>query len=145
MVYRWRLLTISHCTCVRTVFVYFKLLLNQCLLACFLTGAVGLPLPGVEVRIVMNNTTNTTIVEGNCREIQVINKCTLCSTIYIMDCVCIPVMIRSFWGETSWQSSDYLCRCSLSHVTYQQNKQGGYSQSNLCASNQAAVFYLGKN
>ncbi|XP_061558294.1 malonate--CoA ligase ACSF3, mitochondrial isoform X1 [Phycodurus eques] len=34
-------------------------------------GAVGLPLPGVEVRIVMNNTTNTTIVEGNHRESQV--------------------------------------------------------------------------
>uniref|UniRef100_A0A673A723 Malonate--CoA ligase ACSF3, mitochondrial n=1 Tax=Sphaeramia orbicularis TaxID=375764 RepID=A0A673A723_9TELE len=33
-------------------------------------GAVGLPLPGVQVRIVMNNT-NTTIVEGNCRETQV--------------------------------------------------------------------------
>ncbi|KAM7406021.1 hypothetical protein PAMP_000427 [Pampus punctatissimus] len=28
-------------------------------------GSVGLPLPGVNVRIVMNNTTNTTIVEGN--------------------------------------------------------------------------------
>ncbi|KAM9366539.1 malonate--CoA ligase ACSF3, mitochondrial [Symphorus nematophorus] len=34
-------------------------------------GAVGLPLPSVEVRIVMNNTTNTTIVEGNHRESQV--------------------------------------------------------------------------
>ncbi|XP_061670942.1 malonate--CoA ligase ACSF3, mitochondrial isoform X3 [Syngnathoides biaculeatus] len=34
-------------------------------------GAVGLPLPGVEVRIVMNNSTNTTIVEGNIRESQV--------------------------------------------------------------------------
>uniref|UniRef100_UPI0037E8AE23 malonate--CoA ligase ACSF3, mitochondrial n=1 Tax=Semicossyphus pulcher TaxID=241346 RepID=UPI0037E8AE23 len=34
-------------------------------------GAVGLPLPGVDVRIVMNNTTNTTIVEGNRRESQV--------------------------------------------------------------------------
>lgn len=34
-------------------------------------GAVGLPLPGVEVRIVMNNTTNTTIVEGSHRESQV--------------------------------------------------------------------------
>ncbi|XP_054626808.1 malonate--CoA ligase ACSF3, mitochondrial [Dunckerocampus dactyliophorus] len=34
-------------------------------------GAVGLPLPGVEVRIVMNNTSNTTIVEGNHRETQV--------------------------------------------------------------------------
>ncbi|XP_077375588.1 malonate--CoA ligase ACSF3, mitochondrial isoform X2 [Festucalex cinctus] len=33
-------------------------------------GAVGLPLPTVEVRIVMNNTTNT-IVEGNHRETQV--------------------------------------------------------------------------
>lgn len=33
-------------------------------------GAVGLPLPGVQVRIVMNNT-NTTVVEGNCRETQV--------------------------------------------------------------------------
>lgn len=38
-----------------------------------LTGAVGLPLPGVEVRIAMNNTTNTTIVEGNQRETKVIN------------------------------------------------------------------------
>ncbi|XP_042275051.1 malonate--CoA ligase ACSF3, mitochondrial [Thunnus maccoyii] len=34
-------------------------------------GAVGLPLPGVDVRIAMNNTTNTTIVEGNHRETQV--------------------------------------------------------------------------
>ncbi|KAK2853929.1 hypothetical protein Q5P01_006590 [Channa striata] len=34
-------------------------------------GAVGLPLPGMEVRIVMNNTTNTTIVESNHRETQV--------------------------------------------------------------------------
>ncbi|KAF1392756.1 hypothetical protein PFLUV_G00031370 [Perca fluviatilis] len=34
-------------------------------------GAVGLPLPGVEVQIVMSTTTNTTIVEGNHRETQV--------------------------------------------------------------------------
>ncbi|XP_051918482.1 malonate--CoA ligase ACSF3, mitochondrial [Hippocampus zosterae] len=34
-------------------------------------GAVGLPLPTVEVRIVTNNITNTTIVEGNHRESQV--------------------------------------------------------------------------
>ncbi|CAK6973375.1 malonate--CoA ligase ACSF3%2C mitochondrial isoform X1 [Scomber scombrus] len=34
-------------------------------------GAVGLPLPGVDVRIVMNNMTNATIVEGNHRETQV--------------------------------------------------------------------------
>ncbi|XP_053173449.1 malonate--CoA ligase ACSF3, mitochondrial isoform X1 [Scomber japonicus] len=34
-------------------------------------GAVGLPLPGVDVRIVMNNMTNTTIVEGNHRDTQV--------------------------------------------------------------------------
>nr|XP_057944749.1 malonate--CoA ligase ACSF3, mitochondrial isoform X3 [Doryrhamphus excisus] len=34
-------------------------------------GAVGLPLPGVEVRIVMNNTSYTTIVEGNHKETQV--------------------------------------------------------------------------
>ncbi|XP_074522302.1 malonate--CoA ligase ACSF3, mitochondrial isoform X2 [Halichoeres trimaculatus] len=34
-------------------------------------GAVGSPLPGVEVRIVMNNTTNTTIVEGNHKGTQV--------------------------------------------------------------------------
>ncbi|XP_077444464.1 malonate--CoA ligase ACSF3, mitochondrial [Stigmatopora argus] len=31
-------------------------------------GAVGLPLPGVEVRIVMNNTNKTVMVEGNHRE-----------------------------------------------------------------------------
>lgn len=37
-------------------------------------GAVGLPLPGVDVRIVMNNMTNTTIVEGNHRETQVITE-----------------------------------------------------------------------
>lgn len=36
-----------------------------------LTGAVGLPLPDVEVRIVLNNTTNTTIAEGNHKETQV--------------------------------------------------------------------------
>uniref|UniRef100_A0A3Q2PT34 Malonate--CoA ligase ACSF3, mitochondrial n=1 Tax=Fundulus heteroclitus TaxID=8078 RepID=A0A3Q2PT34_FUNHE len=35
------------------------------------TGAVGLPLPDVEVRIVMSNTTNTTIAEGNHKETQV--------------------------------------------------------------------------
>uniref|UniRef100_A0A146S230 Malonate--CoA ligase ACSF3, mitochondrial n=1 Tax=Fundulus heteroclitus TaxID=8078 RepID=A0A146S230_FUNHE len=34
-------------------------------------GAVGLPLPDVEVRIVMSNTTNTTIAEGNHKETQV--------------------------------------------------------------------------
>ncbi|XP_034385332.1 malonate--CoA ligase ACSF3, mitochondrial isoform X1 [Cyclopterus lumpus] len=34
-------------------------------------GAVGLPLPSFEVRIVMNNTTNTNIVEGNHRETRV--------------------------------------------------------------------------
>ncbi|XP_057687523.1 malonate--CoA ligase ACSF3, mitochondrial isoform X2 [Corythoichthys intestinalis] len=34
-------------------------------------GAVGLPLPGVEVRIVMNNTTNTVMVEGNHTESKV--------------------------------------------------------------------------
>uniref|UniRef100_H3CVK0 Malonate--CoA ligase ACSF3, mitochondrial n=1 Tax=Tetraodon nigroviridis TaxID=99883 RepID=H3CVK0_TETNG len=34
-------------------------------------GSVGSPLPGVEVRIVMNNTNNTTIVEGNQKETQV--------------------------------------------------------------------------
>ncbi|KAJ0056597.1 hypothetical protein NL108_010531, partial [Boleophthalmus pectinirostris] len=34
-------------------------------------GAVGLPLPGVEVRITMNNSINTTIAEGNHRETQV--------------------------------------------------------------------------
>ncbi|XP_028258318.1 acyl-CoA synthetase family member 3, mitochondrial [Parambassis ranga] len=34
-------------------------------------GSVGLPLPSVDVRIVMNNTTNTTIVEGNHKETQV--------------------------------------------------------------------------
>lgn len=59
------------------------MLLDLCLLACFHTGAVGLPLPGVEVRIVMNNTTNTTIVEGNHRETQVINKCTCYATPFI--------------------------------------------------------------
>ncbi|KAM6981093.1 malonate--CoA ligase ACSF3, mitochondrial [Aplochiton taeniatus] len=31
-------------------------------------GAVGIPLPGVEVRIVMTNSTNTTIAEGNSKE-----------------------------------------------------------------------------
>uniref|UniRef100_A0A8C7XCH5 Malonate--CoA ligase ACSF3, mitochondrial n=1 Tax=Oryzias sinensis TaxID=183150 RepID=A0A8C7XCH5_9TELE len=34
-------------------------------------GAVGLPLPGVEVRIVMSNATHTTIVEGTHKETQV--------------------------------------------------------------------------
>uniref|UniRef100_A0A3B4AJW7 Uncharacterized protein n=1 Tax=Periophthalmus magnuspinnatus TaxID=409849 RepID=A0A3B4AJW7_9GOBI len=34
-------------------------------------GAVGLPLPGVEVRIAMNNSVSTTIAEGNHRETQV--------------------------------------------------------------------------
>ncbi|XP_041728626.2 malonate--CoA ligase ACSF3, mitochondrial isoform X1 [Coregonus clupeaformis] len=34
-------------------------------------GAVGVPLPGVEVRIVMTNATSTTIAEGNSRETQV--------------------------------------------------------------------------
>lgn len=35
------------------------------------TGSVGSPLPGVEVRIVMSDTNNTTIVEGNQKESQV--------------------------------------------------------------------------
>lgn len=43
------------------------------LLLDLVTGAVGLPLPGMEVRIVMNNTANTTIVESNHRETQVIH------------------------------------------------------------------------
>ncbi|MEQ2228084.1 Acyl-CoA synthetase member 3, mitochondrial [Ilyodon furcidens] len=34
-------------------------------------GAVGLPLPDVKVRIVMNNSTNSTIAEGNHKETQV--------------------------------------------------------------------------
>uniref|UniRef100_A0A3Q2ZDA2 Acyl-CoA synthetase family member 3 n=1 Tax=Kryptolebias marmoratus TaxID=37003 RepID=A0A3Q2ZDA2_KRYMA len=34
-------------------------------------GAVGSPLPGVDVRIVMNNTTNAIIVEGNHKETRV--------------------------------------------------------------------------
>lgn len=37
----------------------------RCLLIDLLTGAVGSPLPEVEVQIVMSNSTNTTIVEGN--------------------------------------------------------------------------------
>ena len=54
-----------------------------------LTGAVGFPLPGVEVRIVMNNTTNTMIVEGTHKETQVINEwaakagCTECSFVHV--------------------------------------------------------------
>ncbi|PWA19015.1 hypothetical protein CCH79_00005031, partial [Gambusia affinis] len=36
-----------------------------------IAGAVGLPLPDVEVRIVMNNTTNTMIAEGNHKGTQV--------------------------------------------------------------------------
>ncbi|MBN3319820.1 ACSF3 synthetase, partial [Atractosteus spatula] len=34
-------------------------------------GSVGVPLPGVEVRILMHNTSNATIAEGNCRLTQV--------------------------------------------------------------------------
>ncbi|XP_014885726.1 acyl-CoA synthetase family member 3, mitochondrial isoform X1 [Poecilia latipinna] len=37
----------------------------------YCTGAVGLPLPDVEVRIVMNNTTNIMIAEGNHKETQI--------------------------------------------------------------------------
>uniref|UniRef100_A0A3B3VUT0 Acyl-CoA synthetase family member 3 n=1 Tax=Poecilia latipinna TaxID=48699 RepID=A0A3B3VUT0_9TELE len=36
-----------------------------------IAGAVGLPLPDVEVRIVMNNTTNIMIAEGNHKETQI--------------------------------------------------------------------------
>ncbi|KAM4744003.1 LOW QUALITY PROTEIN: malonate--CoA ligase ACSF3, mitochondrial [Anableps anableps] len=36
-----------------------------------IAGAVGLPLPDVEVRVVMSNTSNTTIAEGNHKETQV--------------------------------------------------------------------------
>lgn len=55
-----------------------------------LTGAVGLPLPGVEVRIAMNNTTNTTIVEGNHRETKVINTSQfLCKTTHEAQSRCI--------------------------------------------------------
>ncbi|MBN3299433.1 ACSF3 synthetase, partial [Amia calva] len=34
-------------------------------------GSVGVPLPGVEVRIIMDSKCNATIAEGNCRETQV--------------------------------------------------------------------------
>lgn len=54
------------------------LFILMCLFCVFLldlcTGAVGLPLPGVEVRIVMNNASNTSIVEGNQRETRVQKK-----------------------------------------------------------------------
>lgn len=57
-------------------FCVFRRKKNHILFFCMLfvsmlTGAVGLPLPDVEVRIVMNNTTNTVIAEGNHKETQV--------------------------------------------------------------------------
>lgn len=48
------------------------------------TGAVGLPLPGVEVRIVMSNATHTTIVEGTHKETQVMNVDPACKTLIII-------------------------------------------------------------
>lgn len=54
-----------------TIFSLYSCALFCVFLLDLFTGAVGLPLPGVEVRIVMNNTANTTIVEGNQRETQV--------------------------------------------------------------------------
>lgn len=42
--------------------------LNQ---LCSPTGAVGRPLPGVEVRIALSNSSNTTIAEGNHKDTQV--------------------------------------------------------------------------
>lgn len=73
----------------------FLFILNLLLNLCLLTGAVGLPLPGVEVRIVMNNTTNTTIVEGNRRETQVINKCACYVTPFIS-------LTAFAWTSVSW-------------------------------------------
>lgn len=55
-------MSVLQCVCVTSRCVSL-----WCLLA---SGAVGTPLPGVEVRIVMP-TTNTIIAEGDCRRSQV--------------------------------------------------------------------------
>lgn len=65
---------------------------------CFRTGAVGLPLPGVEVRIAMNNAANTTIVEGNQKETQVNDEycCCLNQAIFFFFFFCFH-FITSSW------------------------------------------------
>lgn len=72
----WSRFSVFESTCDKPALVPAVVtVLNQ---LCFPTGAVGLPLPGVEVRIAMNNATNTTIVEGNQKDTQVNDRHTAC-------------------------------------------------------------------
>ncbi|XP_026176144.1 malonate--CoA ligase ACSF3, mitochondrial isoform X2 [Mastacembelus armatus] len=64
---RWEEIT-GHTLLERYGMTEFGMALSNPLKGPRIPGAVGSPLPGVEVRIVMNNTTSTTIVEGNHRE-----------------------------------------------------------------------------
>lgn len=61
---------------------------NVCV--CVSAGAVGTPLPGVEVRIGMTNSTNTTIAEGNSKETRVSPPCSHLSS----------------WSALAWRVTD---------------------------------------
>ncbi|XP_072236825.1 malonate--CoA ligase ACSF3, mitochondrial [Leuresthes tenuis] len=67
---RWKEIT-GHTLLERYGMTEIGMALSNPLKGSRIPGAVGLPLPGVEVRIVMNNTTNTIIVEGTHKETQV--------------------------------------------------------------------------
>ncbi|XP_030649763.1 malonate--CoA ligase ACSF3, mitochondrial [Chanos chanos] len=67
---RWREIT-GHVLLERYGMTEIGMALSNPLRGTRVPGAVGIPLPGVEVRIVMTNATHTTIAEGNNRETQV--------------------------------------------------------------------------
>ncbi|XP_028813047.1 acyl-CoA synthetase family member 3, mitochondrial isoform X2 [Denticeps clupeoides] len=67
---RWAEIT-GHTLLERYGMTEIGMALSNPLMGCRTPGAVGTPLPGMEVRIVMTNTTNAIIAEGNSRETQV--------------------------------------------------------------------------
>lgn len=73
---------------------------------CFRTGAVGLPLPGVEVRIALNNAAHTTIVEGNQKDTQVNDEywCCLNQVIFLF-----PFFLFSFHHLILVSHSEQFC------------------------------------
>lgn len=67
---RWEEIT-GHVLLERYGMTEIGMALSNPLKGCRTPGAVGTPLPGVEVRIVMTNSTNTIIAEGNSKETRV--------------------------------------------------------------------------
>ncbi|KAG7315269.1 hypothetical protein KOW79_021357 [Hemibagrus wyckioides] len=67
---RWKLIT-GHVLLERYGMTEIGMALSNPLNGPRIPGAVGAPLPGVEVRIVMTNTSNTTIAEGNSKHTRV--------------------------------------------------------------------------